>query len=138
MENKIDIIDKAENAIMANIAGNKSGNTPEITTTQLRKFLSAVNVMKNKVDVYVSTSENTEELTDELAGEIKFLKVTLAYMCGKDRGKAPEGVLDRFAKQTELEDFITSVGKDTKKFFELCKYVEALVAYHKYHGGKDK
>ena len=37
-----------------------------------------------------------------------------------------------------LGNIIDNVGNDTKKFQKLCKYVEALVAYHKFYGGKDK
>lgn len=132
MENKIDIIEKAENAIKANLVDGKNGKQPEITTSQMRKFLSAVNVLKNKVDLYVNTTGNTEELSEELAGEIKFLKVTLAYMSGREKK------VKKFAKQADIDSFIDSVGMNTKNFNTLCKYIEALVAYHKFYGGKDK
>lgn len=133
MDYNINFIDKAERAIKESITVDRYGNDKlEITTSQLRKFLSAVNVLRNKVDVYVCITKNGEMLSDELAGEVKFLKVTLAYMSGR------ESKVKTFVNKTELTEFIDGIGKSTKKFYLLCKYIEALVAYHKFYGGRDK
>lgn len=131
----MDIIEEAENAIKMNF--DKNGK-PRITTSQIRKLLSAINKIRNKVEYYGAVSHNTQELSDELAGEIKFLKVTLAYMCGRDKQDSKNQDVKDFVEKSNLSAHISGVGKDTAKFYELCKYVEALVAYHKFYGGKDK
>ena len=56
-----------------------------LKTNQIRKFLTAVNAITNKVNVYKAKHLDATELPDELAGEIQFLKVKAAYQAGKER-----------------------------------------------------
>ena len=48
-----------------------------LKTNQIRKFLTAVNVVRNKVDLYKAKNKGAESLSKELTAEIKFLKVNL-------------------------------------------------------------
>ncbi|MBQ0066675.1 MAG: type III-A CRISPR-associated protein Csm2 [Phascolarctobacterium sp.] len=107
-----------------------------LTTSQIRKFLTAVSVLKNKVDVSISKKESSNEiLKQELADELKFLKVNIAYQAGRDKDR--NHPVKDFASKSELDKIIDDIGNNTQKFYKLCKYVEALVAYHKYYGGKE-
>lgn len=124
-----DVVDKAENAIK-NLYRDKFGKIT-LTKSQIRKFLTAVNMLKNKVDLYKVTHDNTKELSTELAAEIKFLKVNILYQAGRERA------VEDFIKKTEIDKIISDIGNDIIEFEKFCKYVEALVAFHKYYGGKD-
>lgn len=66
--------------------------------------------------------------------EIKFLKVNLLYQAGKDKKE----IVKDFVEKAKLATIINGIGSDLDKFNKFCKYVEALVAYHKYYGGKDE
>lgn len=125
-----DPVDAAEKVIN-HLEKDKYGNIA-LTTSQIRKFLTAVNVMRNKVDLYIAQNKYADELSIELAAEVKFLKVNLLYQAG--RAKAVKD----FMEISNLAAIIGDVDKNIKKFQRLCKYVEALVAYHKFMGGKDK
>ena len=105
-----------------------------LTTSQIRKFLTAVNVVRNKVDLYRAQNKACDVLSIELTAEVKFLKVNLLYQAGKDNS----GTVKDFMTVANLEAIIDDIGNDLKKFTKFCKYVEALVAYHKFLGGKDK
>ncbi len=100
-----------------------SERTGLITASQIRKFLSGVNLLQNKMN-----SEN-DTLSSETADEIKYLKVKLAYQAGRE--KKTKVLYD------SLAPMIDEIGNSRKKFLEFSKYVEAIVAYHKFYGGKD-
>lgn len=110
----------------------KWGNPSMVTTSQIRRFLTAVNTVTGKVEQYRNENGKKEVLSPELVAQVKFLKVKLAYQIGR-QGRF---VAD-FAKEADLMAAIDSIGDDVKKYEEFARYVEALVAFHKYYGGKD-
>lgn len=132
-----DVVEDAERAISALQYTDKFDNVKmDLTTSQIRKFLTAVNVVRNKVDLYRAQNKQAAVLSAELVMEIKFLKVNLLYQAGRDTSKTK--VVKRFIAEARLDKIIDDIGNDMKKFAKFCKYVEALVAYHKFLGGKDK
>ena len=132
-----DIVKEAE-AIILSLEKNRR-NEFALRTNQLRKFLSAVNTVSNKVNVYqaqilsANPSRMSKDLVllEQLAAEIKYLKVKIAYQAGRERA-----VRD-FVQKAELTKKIDEIGTDLSKYKEFAKYIEALVAYHKFYGGKD-
>ena len=132
------VVDDAEKVIGSLIYQDQRTGKPkmDLTTSQIRKFLTAVNVVRNKVDLYRAQNKTTATLSPELAAEIKFLKVNLLYQAGRDSSKSK--VVSKFIRTAKLEAIIDDIGNDLQKFAKFCKYVEALVAYHKFLGGKDK
>ena len=74
---------------------------------------------------------DTDELPDHLAAEIKYLKVKLAYQAGRER------TVKAFAEKAELSKRIDSIGRSRAKYQEFAHFVEALVAYHRFHGGQE-
>lgn len=132
-----DVVDDAEKAIKALQYTDKFSNIKmDLTTSQIRKFLTAVNVVRNKVDLYRAQNKKAAVLSAELVMEIKFLKVNLLYQAGRDTSRTK--VVKKFIDEARLDKIIDDIGNDMKKFAKFCKYVEALVAYHKFLGGKDK
>lgn len=141
-----DVVDKAEQAIIEmNEKGyvgkdktvrdkfGKEKRVPKLTNSQIRKFLTAVNVVKNKVDMFWAKNNDAVSLPDELVTEIKFLKVNIVYQAAKDN----TGAVKSFIMVTNLDKIINDIGNDANKFNKFCKYVEALVAFHKFYGGRD-
>jgi len=112
-------------------------NAPKmITTSQIRKFLTAVNSVANKVTIFKAQNQGTKELSDDLAAEIKYLQVPLVYQAGRESSR--DRTIKDFIKKTNIIEYINCIGTDLKAFETFAKYIEALVAYHKYYGGKDK
>jgi CRISPR-associated protein Csm2 len=58
------------------------------------------------------------------------------YQVGKD--DSHEKAVKEFVEYADLINKINNIGRDIKKYEEFSKYIEALVAYHKFYGGKDK
>ena len=127
---KVDLADKVMKKLST--ATEKWGKPSMVTTSQLRRFLTAVNTVTGKVEQYQNETGTLEKLSTDLAAQVKFLKVKLAYQVGR-QGK----VVADFAKEADLMAAIDSIGSDAKKYEEFARYVEALVAFHKFYGGKD-
>ena len=126
-----DIVQKAEKVILSLKEKNERGYNNMITTSQIRKFLTAVNAVTNRVEVFKVRCNECENLSEELINEIKFLKVKLVYKVGKDKKLRP------FVEKAELLEMIDGIGSSIRKYENFARYMEALVAYHKYYGGKD-
>ena len=127
-----DIAGKAEKIILGLKNDRLLGGTNGLTTNQIRKFLTAVNTLTNKITLYRHQQEQTRELSEDLAKEVRFLKVKLAYQVA--RGNT--GV-KRFAEDTQLKEYIDTVGTDLKEYMAFAQFIEALVAYHKFYGEKE-
>lgn len=122
-----DIAKEAEQVIL-NLKDQNHGKI-YLKTNQIRKFLTAVNAITNKVNVYKAKHLDATELPDELAGEIQFLKVKAAYQAGRERS------VKDFMVQSKMKHRIEEIGISISKYEEFAHYVGALVAYHKFHGG---
>lgn len=105
----------------------------QLTKSQIRKFLVAVNALTNKINMYRTRTEQAAVLSQELAAEVKYLKVKLAYQSAKDNS----GSVKDFVEKARLKDCLDKIGTDLRRYEEFAHYIEALVAYHKFYGGRD-
>lgn len=135
MEN---IVDKAELAIKSIRKPNKKNHDKlviELKTNQIRKILTAVNILKNKVDIYKIAKSKAKKLDEELQMEIEFLRVNIAYQIGREKGK--ENLVREFVEKADLLNMVKDINGDIKAFENFCRYIEALVAFHKFYGGQE-
>ena len=131
MEN---IVDKAELAIKSIRKPNKKNHDKlviELKTNQIRKILTAVNILKNKVDIYKIAKPQAKKLDEELQMEIEFLRVNMSYQAGRDN------LVREFIEKADLLNMVKDINGDIKAFENFCRYIEALVAFHKFYGGQE-
>lgn len=119
-----DYVDEAEE-IMARLM--KNGRFKEkMTTSKIRNILSMVN------DIYNCEFNRQEEnLRDESNALLQRMRVRLVYEAGRTLE------VKKFVEETNLLDIIKNVNGNRNKFLSLARYMEALVAYHRYFGGKE-
>jgi CRISPR-associated protein Csm2 len=99
-----------------------------ITTTQLRNILAMAADILNQI----LTSENkSDSLEQELVERIDYLRVRCAYAAGRDKE------VDKFLQISRLNEQIKKIGNSKKRFMLFYHYMEALVAYNRFHGGSD-
>ena len=123
-------VDQAEavlDKLTAKFEKNGKWITPQIvTTSKIRNILSMA------ADIYDKVLQNTEELlSDEIVSRIEYLRVRVIYECGR------EPKVKDFVNSANLLDYIKMIGNDKKKYILFYHYLEALVAFHKFKGGKD-
>lgn len=131
---KEDYVDKAER-LMEELS-------EVITTSKIRDLMAQVNELYNDIIL-----EKEEVLDDKYVETIRHLKVKMIYDAGRDREslnsnerkdkRFKNGKLSYFFEKTGLLKMVGDIGSSRKRFLDYCKYFEALVAYHKYYGGKE-
>lgn len=92
----------------------------DLKTTQIRRFLDGV----RRIDVQ---SDKGKNFSPDL---VILLKPKLAYAAGRDM-KRIKPLMD------VLEPAITAGAKTYEDFKRLIALVEGIIAYHRFHGGRD-
>lgn len=115
-----------------------------LNTNQLRKILSAITEIKNKVNIEVAKNKaKVKTISPELQMEIRFLKTHFCYQAGREieenKGRRNAvNTVDEFIKRAKLIPYLDKIGDDIDNFKEYCKYIESLVAFHKYYSATYK
>lgn len=117
-------VDEAEKVIKS--LSKDRHNNLLLTTSKIRNILSMIN------DIYNDTLHYKEDKIDnELKGRVQYLRMRIAYETGREK------IVMDFEKKAHLMDYIKEIGDNKQNLILFCHYMEALVAYHKYYGGKD-
>ncbi|KQC85580.1 hypothetical protein APZ18_07665 [Butyribacter intestini] len=114
----------AENAVKR-LERNKNGNLI-LTTSKIRNILSMISTIYNEV-----IHHPADKLNEDMVERLKYLKMRFAYEAGRE--KAVKNLIE-VAKIFEIIDW---VGNDKQRCILFCKYIESIVAYHKFNGGRD-
>lgn len=97
-----------------------------LTVSQIR------NILAMSADIYNSVLESpTENLSEDLLDRISYLTVRLYYEAGRTQS------VKKFIEKAKLIEKLKKV-KTKKDYVDYYHYMEALVAFHRYHGGKDQ
>ncbi|RHU73888.1 type III-A CRISPR-associated protein Csm2 [Butyribacter intestini] len=121
---KTNYVDMAENAVKR-LERNKNGNLI-LTTSKIRNILSMISTIYNEV-----IHHPADKLNEDMVERLKYLKMRFAYEAGRE--KAVKNLIE-VAKIFEIIDW---VGNDKQRCILFCKYIESIVAYHKFNGGRD-
>lgn len=132
--NEENYVDKAERVIKA-----LSEKTEErrgkiykkgmLTTSQIRNQLAMCSDIYNEIMTGEAGTGN--QLSEEICGRINYLKVRFVYEAGRD------SKVKDFVESAEILKILESIKGNKKNFLMFSRYMEALVAFHRYYGGKD-
>lgn len=124
-------VDEAERIMRALIS---SGTT--ITTSKIRNLLSLV------TDIYNKENTSTEDkLQSDSVVKLNLMRVRVAYEYGRDNGesvgKDKVYPMKEFITQAHLREYLKGISTDRADLIRFAHYMEALVAFHRYLGGKE-
>lgn len=128
----VDYVDEAERVI-SELKAEDNGKL-RITTSKMRGFLTLVTDIYNKESLRVE-----ETLSSDSQLKLMRLRVRIVYDAGRDDNPNPakdEGV-KRFVKKAQLLEYIKGIGSSRAEMIRFAHYMEALVAYHRFMGGKE-
>ena len=128
--NEVNYVDKAERVIKNLAEESKEryrGQVRIVTTSKLRNLLSMTSDIYNQVLTYSS-----EKLNEELVGRIEYLRVRFMYEGGRD------GEVKKFVERAEILEILKEIGQSKKNYLLFSRYMEALIAFHKYYGGREQ
>ena len=104
----------------------------DVTTSQIRNIFGTVRMIEQEV----KTLEDDKPLPIRVQRDLQMLRPKLAYQYGRvqgrddDRKKAAMGALTSILSQA-----IALVGSDVRRFRNFMDFFEAILAYHRRHGG---
>lgn len=115
-------VGKAESVITALI-----GRKELLTTSKIRKLLAILS------EIYTDARhDGNKELSDEIKSRIQYFKMRFVYEAGREK------TVKAFWEAAQIEKQIDKIGNSKKELILFCHYMEALVAYRKFLGGKDE
>ena len=125
--NESTYVDTAENAIKELVKESKQKNQNIVTTSKIRNLLAMT------ADIYnqVLTSQK-ENLNEDLNGRIEYLRVRFMYECGR------EPKVNEFVQKAQILDILKEIKQSKKNYLLFSRYMEALIAFHRYYGGRDE
>jgi len=118
-------------SIAENVVKNKQLN--EIKTNQIRNIFSSISKQRNEFKkVKHGNTEEDKKILEKIKRDIILLKPMLAYAAGRQKNVKvyQEFMKDVIDKTVNSEDLKSAL----KNFFLLS---EAVIAYHKFYGGKE-
>lgn len=118
--------DVSQNVIKTLSQPNKYGRINIISTSQLR------NILAMSADIYNQVVPLEKDLTDEINSRIEYLRVRCFYEAGRDR------LVKDFMRKSQIPEILREINGEKKNFILFNHYLEALVAFRKYYGGKDE
>lgn len=121
-------VDEAERVIklIKNEKDDRGRQCPQITTSQIRNLLAMSADIHNEL-----MRQNDDTIPEEICSRIEYLRVRFIYECGRTPS------VKIFVEKSDLINIIKNIGKSKKKFELFNRYMESLVAYHRYYGGRD-
>lgn len=124
-----DYVDQAEQAIKKLSAkkDQKGRSVSLVTTSKIRNLLAMVSDIYNDV-----RNVQGEVLSEELIGKINYMKIRFYYEAGR------EAKVKDLLMTANVFQIIDEIGGKKKNFLLFSRYMEALVAFRKYYGGKDE
>ena len=121
-------VDKAERAISLLEKDNKGNYL--LTTSQIRNLLSLCSSLYDR---------SKERQFDELINDVSYLRVQFVYQSGRNSVKVNRQMFFPVKDLVEKAQILEALKeiKDRETLQRFCRYMEALVAYFKFYGGKD-
>ena len=126
-----DYVDEAERIMRSLMSQQKT-----VTTSKIRSLLSLVTEIFN-----VENLRTEEALLPESVVKLNLMRVRVAYEYGRDTGesvgKDKAYPMKDFISQSHLLEYLKGISTDRADLIRFAHYMEALVAFHRYFGGKE-
>ena len=116
----VNYVDEAER-VMSELKAKRG-----ITTSKIRAIYALV------ADIYNAENLRSEaELLEESQLKLMRLRVRIIYDTGREQA------VRAFVEKAQLLEYIKGIGKSRAEMIQFAHYMEALVAYHRYYGGRE-
>lgn len=119
-------VDLAEKVIVKDLERDKRGNF-RLTNSKIRNLLSLVNNLYTDV---IRTGGSDEKLSEAIEGKIQYIRLRFVYEAGREKS------VKDFIEKADIIKHLQRI-ETRSDLLLFCRYMEALVAYHKFNGGRD-
>lgn len=125
-ENYVEVAEK----VMQDICSPKDRNGKSIspvTTSKIRNLLAMTADIYNEV-----LNVQEDKLSNETIGRINYLKIRFVYESGR------EPKVKMLVQKADILQHLDEINGSRKQYILFSRYMEALVAYRKFLGGRDE
>lgn len=116
-------VDKAEEVMRSLVVDNQN----KLTTSKIRNLLSLVTAIYNEENL-----RNSPELLPKSRNALTMMRIRVVYEAGREKD-----TVGSFVEKAKLLEYLKGIGNDREKLIAFAHYMEALVAYHRYLGGRE-
>ena len=123
--NEDNYVDMAENAILELIKDSKDKKGKPIlivTTSKIRNLLAMVSDIYNEV----------LKISGNKLGNINYMKIRFYYEAGREVN------VKKLLETAKVFKIIGQIEDSKENYILFSRYMEALIAFRKFHGGKDE
>lgn len=122
-------VDCAESVIdeLSQLKNKKGNRIPIVTTSKIRNLLAMTVSIYNDI-----LSEKSEKLSSDIIGRIRYLKVRFIYEAGREAG------VKNLVEKGHILKYLDEIGDSRQRYILFSRYMEALVAFRKFKGGRDE
>lgn len=126
--NEQNYVDEAEKVILAlkNKKDQRGKSIPVVTTSKLRNLLAMSADIYNEV-----LNQEGDKLNENICARIEYLRVRFLYEAGR------EPSVKNLVNEAQIMDLMKRVNASKKNFILFNRYMEALVAFRKFHVTND-
>lgn len=120
-------VEKAEEVIkiLLHTKDDKGRIIKLVTTSKLR------NILAMTADIYNEVLGMDENLPNEIISRIDYLRVRCVYEAGRDIS------VKAFIEKANILVALKEIKGSRARYILFQRYIEALVAFHKFNGGQD-
>lgn len=98
----------------------------DLTNSKLRNIYSII------CDIYNDEIRSHDEtISKESAAKLQKLRIRIIYEAGRELS------VKEFVKNSQILEYIKGINDNRENMLRFCHYMEALVAYHRFYGGKE-
>lgn len=108
--------------------GRKIPKEKRLTTSKIRNLLAMTSDIYNQI---INVGTYVENLDPGIRERIEYLRVRFVYESGRD------DAVEAFVDESKILEILKEINGKRKNFLLFQRYMEALVAFHRYYGGKD-
>lgn len=127
--NENNYVEEAEKVIklLCEKKNSKEKNNTMVTTSKIRNLLAMVS------DIYnAALNLKGDKLSEELVGQINYMKIRFYYEAGR------EPKVKELLEKAKVFDIMKQIGNSRENYILFSRYMEALVAFRKFYGGRDE
>lgn len=127
IDNYVDLAEKVMDKMFSSEKYNSDQKKNDLTTSKIRSLLSMTAEILFKANNALASEK--QNLPDDLKEDLGYFRIRCAYEMGREKS------VKQLDKHAHLLEHVKNV-KSISDCILFCHYLEALVAYHTYNGGK--
>lgn len=125
-QNYAEIAEKVIQKLKSKVNPKTQKPVPMVTTSKIRNLLAMASDIYNEVLLL-----QKDKLDEQLIGRIEYLRIRFIYEAGR------EPSVKNFAEEAKIFDILKEINGSRENYILFNRYMESLIAFHKFYGGKD-